>query len=168
MWWWEFSDIGDGLGHFCHQNPINLSFDIGVEHQHSKDVTNIEIKSPTSINRHQLLVTNTPISPTSLAPTRRWVQWNYSNRWRKWYFLINRDFRILYFCGILVEIFVWFKWKKWVSRWFSLVSVWFAKYASHLYFPAENLRHLCGLFYPYCLTLNQINEIQAWWTPFFS
>ena len=31
-------------------------------HQHSKDVTNIEIKSPTSINRHQLEGTNITVS----------------------------------------------------------------------------------------------------------
>jgi len=32
----------------------SLSFNISIGHQHSKDVTNFEIQSPTSTNRHQL------------------------------------------------------------------------------------------------------------------
>jgi len=38
-------DVGDGFGHFGHQDP--LSFYISVGHQHSKDVTNISKISPT-------------------------------------------------------------------------------------------------------------------------
>ena len=43
--WWQLYDVGDGLGHFGHQDP--LSFNISVVHQHSKDVPNIPI-SPAS------------------------------------------------------------------------------------------------------------------------
>ena len=49
-WWQMFvatKDVGDGVDHFGHQHP--LSFYISVEHKHSKDVTNIEIQSTTSL-----------------------------------------------------------------------------------------------------------------------
>ena len=49
--WRQLWDIGDGLCRFRHQHP--LSFNISVGHQHSKDVTKIEILSPTSTcHRH--------------------------------------------------------------------------------------------------------------------
>ena len=62
---WQLWDLGDGFGRSCHQHP--LSFDIGIGHQHLKDVTNIEILSPTSRNYHQHKVTNIN-SPTSMWP----------------------------------------------------------------------------------------------------
>ena len=48
---WQVQDVGDSFGQFGHQNP--LSFYITVEHQHSKDVTNVQkivanFKSPIS------------------------------------------------------------------------------------------------------------------------
>ena len=52
MCWWHLKDVVDSFGHFGHQHL--RSFYIGVGHQHWKDVTNIEIQSPTSTNRHQL------------------------------------------------------------------------------------------------------------------
>ena len=51
---WQLCSVGESFDHFGHQ----LSFSINVGHQHSKDVTNIKIQSPTSTNRHQLYVTN--------------------------------------------------------------------------------------------------------------
>ena len=61
MCWWRQKDVGDGLGDgFYHQNP--LSFCKSVEHQHSKDVTNIEIQSPTSTYGCQLLITNITVT----------------------------------------------------------------------------------------------------------
>ena len=52
----ETKCVGDGFGHFVHQRQ--LSFYISVGHQHSKDVTKIEILSPTSKSCRQLLVTD--------------------------------------------------------------------------------------------------------------
>ena len=49
--WWQLWDVGDNFGHFGRQHP--LSFYISVGHQHPKDVINIEILSPTSLNSHQ-------------------------------------------------------------------------------------------------------------------
>ena len=61
MCWWQLLVVGDGLGDgFCHHHP--LCFCISVEHQHLKDVTNIDIQSPTSTYRHQLLVTNITVT----------------------------------------------------------------------------------------------------------
>ena len=48
MCWWQFEDVGDGFCHFRHQHP--LSFYLSVGHQHSKDVTKIQIQSPTSLS----------------------------------------------------------------------------------------------------------------------
>ena len=48
--WRQLGDVGDGFGRFRHQDP--LSFTISVGHQHPKDVTNIEIPSPTLNNCH--------------------------------------------------------------------------------------------------------------------
>ena len=45
MFWSKFQDVGDDFGHFGHQHP--LSFNINVEHQHSKDVTKILTLLPT-------------------------------------------------------------------------------------------------------------------------
>ena len=45
MCWRKLWDVGDGFGHFGHQHPPD--FNIIVGHQHSKDVTNIEILLPT-------------------------------------------------------------------------------------------------------------------------
>ena len=45
MCWWQFEDVGDGFGHFGHQNPLSLNISLG--HQHPKDVTKILILSPT-------------------------------------------------------------------------------------------------------------------------
>ena len=53
---WQLCSVGESFDHFGHQ--LSLSFSINVGHQHSKDVTNIKIQSPTSTNRHQLYVTN--------------------------------------------------------------------------------------------------------------
>ena len=41
IFWWQQQDFSDGIGHFIHQHP--LFFNISVEHQHSKDVTNITV-----------------------------------------------------------------------------------------------------------------------------
>ena len=41
MCWRQLRDIGDGFGRLRHQH--HLFFNISVEHQHPKDVTNIEI-----------------------------------------------------------------------------------------------------------------------------
>ena len=48
MYWSQLKlhDVGDGQGHLGHQHPP--SFYISVGHQHTKDVANIEILSPTS------------------------------------------------------------------------------------------------------------------------
>ena len=50
--WRRTENVGDGYSHFGLQHP--LSFDIGIGHQHSESVTNIEDQSPKSTNRHQL------------------------------------------------------------------------------------------------------------------
>ena len=55
MRWRQLSDVGDGFDRFRHQHP--QSFNISVGHQHSKDVTNIEILSPALQNCHQHKVT---------------------------------------------------------------------------------------------------------------
>ena len=65
--WRQLWDVGDGFGGFRHQHP--LSFSISVGHQHPKDVTNIEILSPTPENSHQHKVTNIHLSPTSMWPS---------------------------------------------------------------------------------------------------
>ena len=62
--WRQLGDVGDGFGHFRHQDP--LSFIISVGHQHPKDVTNIEILSLTSKYCNQDRVTNIHLSPTSM------------------------------------------------------------------------------------------------------
>ena len=49
-------------------SPTPLLYCISVGHQQSKYVTNIEIQSPTSTNRHQLYFANITIGPTSLSP----------------------------------------------------------------------------------------------------
>ena len=60
MGWWQLYDVGDGFDHSgCQRSP---SFYISVGDQYSKDVTNIEIQSPTSTNGHQLQVTNITIT----------------------------------------------------------------------------------------------------------
>ena len=52
--WRQLWDVGDGFERFCYQYLLALaSFSISVGHQHPKDVTNIEIRSPTSENCHQ-------------------------------------------------------------------------------------------------------------------
>ena len=52
------------IHHFGHQKP--LSFYISIRLMlHSKDVTNIEIQSPKSTNRHQLKVTKTTVASVS-------------------------------------------------------------------------------------------------------
>ena len=48
---WQLWDVGDGFGCFCRQHPLSLNISVG--HQQPKDVTNIEILSPTSVC-HQL------------------------------------------------------------------------------------------------------------------
>jgi len=45
MCWRQLSDVSDGFGRFCHQHPLNISF----RHLRPKDVTNIEIPSPTIV-----------------------------------------------------------------------------------------------------------------------
>ena len=50
MCWWQLLDVGDSLGRFGLQHQ--LSFSNGVGHQHSKNVTNIEILSPTLSHQH--------------------------------------------------------------------------------------------------------------------
>ena len=60
MCWSQLYDVGDGFGHFGRQHPP--SFYISNGHQHSKDVINIEIQSPTSTDGHQLQVTNITIT----------------------------------------------------------------------------------------------------------
>ena len=52
-------DVRDRFHRFCHQHP--LSFNISVEHQQPKSVTNIEVLSLTSKNCHHDKVTNTSI-----------------------------------------------------------------------------------------------------------
>ena len=54
--------LGDGLDNLRHQQPISLKISVG--HQHSKDVTNIQILSPTLENCHQHKVTNIYLSQT--------------------------------------------------------------------------------------------------------
>ena len=72
MCWWRQKDVGDGLGDgFYHQNP--LSFCKSVEHQHSKDVTNIEIQSPTSTNDNDQHSDSTNITITILNNTNLYV-----------------------------------------------------------------------------------------------
>ena len=58
----QLLDVGDGSVILVTKI---LSFHISVGHQSSKYVTDIEIQSPISTNRHQLYVT---MSPTSLSP----------------------------------------------------------------------------------------------------
>ena len=48
----KFLDVGDGFDHFGQQH--SLSFYITEGHQHSTDVNNIEIQSPTFTNHDQL------------------------------------------------------------------------------------------------------------------
>ena len=62
MCWRQLRDVGEGLSCFCRP----LSFNISVEHQQPKDVTNIEILSLTSRNCHQDKVTNIHLSPISM------------------------------------------------------------------------------------------------------
>ena len=57
------TDVGyEIVSPIIHQHP--LSFNISVGQQHSKDVTNIEIQSPTITNRH--FKSLTPLSPNHL------------------------------------------------------------------------------------------------------
>ena len=61
--WRHFWDVGNGFGWFCRQHPIYFSISV---HQHPKDVTNIEILSPTPENCHQHpLVTNIYVAQPS-------------------------------------------------------------------------------------------------------
>ena len=53
MCWRQLWDVGDSFDRLCHQHP--LSFKTTIGHQHSKDVTNIKIPSPTLKNCHQHL-----------------------------------------------------------------------------------------------------------------
>jgi len=55
--------VGDGFGRFCHQHHLSFSFSVG--HQHPRDVTNIEILSPTPENDHQHNATNTHVAQDS-------------------------------------------------------------------------------------------------------
>ena len=57
-------DVGDRFRRFRHQHRLSLNNSVG--HQHPKDVTNIEILSPTTKNRHQYKITNIHLSPTSM------------------------------------------------------------------------------------------------------
>ena len=52
----QLRDGIDGHRRFCYKHP--LSFIIGTGQQHPKDVTNIEIPSPTPGNGHQHKVDN--------------------------------------------------------------------------------------------------------------
>ena len=68
--WWRMLEtkcVGDNFKMlvtvFCHFGPQHpLFFYISVRHQHSKDVTKIEIPTPTSKNGHQLQVTNITVT----------------------------------------------------------------------------------------------------------
>ena len=63
MFWWHFKNVSDRLGFFNNQHSI--SSNISVENQYSKNVTKIEIPSPTSKNCKQLQV-------TKITVTRNW------------------------------------------------------------------------------------------------
>ena len=60
QFWWRFGNF---------RNQLPLFFYISIEPQHSKDVINIEIQSPTSTNRHDDV--NMTMSPTSLSSNLR-------------------------------------------------------------------------------------------------
>ena len=67
MFWWQLWDVGDGFGHFRHQHLLFFNIMLFVIYRRvptSKNVTNIEIPSPTSENCHQDKVTNIQLSPT--------------------------------------------------------------------------------------------------------
>ena len=53
--------MSDGFRRFRHQHPV--SFNLSIEHQHTKDVTNIVILSSRSKNCQQRKVTSTDLSP---------------------------------------------------------------------------------------------------------
>ena len=60
---------------------INIHLHLSVEHQHSKDVTNMEIQLPTLSHQHQDF-TNTTVTKTYLSPN--WVRigfWIWSCTW---------------------------------------------------------------------------------------
>ena len=66
IFWRQLWDVGDDFCRFCHQNPLSLSISISVGHQHPKDVTNIEILTPTLENCHQHKITYIYLSSTSM------------------------------------------------------------------------------------------------------
>ena len=47
MCWRQLCDVSDGFGRFCHQHPLTVY--ISFRHLRPKDVTNIEIPSPTIV-----------------------------------------------------------------------------------------------------------------------
>ena len=53
MCWRQLWDVGDGFGRFRSRNILSLNISVG--YQHPKDVTNIEILSPTPENCYQHL-----------------------------------------------------------------------------------------------------------------
>ena len=58
--------MSGGFDRFRHQHPV--SFNLSVEHQYTKDVTNIVILSSRSKNCQQRKVTSTDLSPIFLTP----------------------------------------------------------------------------------------------------
>ena len=60
----QLLDVGDGFARFRHQH--RPSFNASIGHQNSKDVTNIEILSPTSKNYHLHKVAKIHLSRTAM------------------------------------------------------------------------------------------------------
>ena len=83
------TDVGDGFGLF---SP--LSYHKNVWHQHSKDVTRIEIRSPTFTN---LELTNITMSTTSMSS-----------------YIINGDDEMCWWQSPMVTI-LWYWWNMWLN-----------------------------------------------------
>ena len=76
MCWWKAYGVGDGFRHFGHYNPLSFYVDIG--HKHLKDVTKIEILSPTSKICHQLRFTNITVTALNIN-TRKGSEIHWTN-----------------------------------------------------------------------------------------
>ena len=77
--WWQLWNVSDSLSHFDHQHQLSSyihKFRASCWcHQHSKDVTNIEIQKPTFTNRRKRQVTNIITSPISRCHQHQYLLW---------------------------------------------------------------------------------------------
>ena len=88
--------MGNGFSRFCHQYPLSLNISFG--HQQPKDVTNIEIRSPTLKTCQQDRVTDIHLSSISLWPIT-WLKWTWSVTLQ--HLCKSRHFYIQHFSDIL-------------------------------------------------------------------